>query len=142
MLMNLRKIANHPLLIRRHFDDRQIKTLARLLKQDDSHKDATVEFIEEDLSVMSDFNIHKTCLAYPCIEHYSLGNHQICDSGKFAILDDLLPTMKENQDRILIFTQFTMVLDIMEQYLRIRYWTIINGIMVNGITVNRIIYLI
>ena len=55
-----------------------------------------------------------------CIEHYSLGNHQICESGKFALLDDLLPRMRDNDDRVLIFTQFTMVLDIMEQYLRIR----------------------
>ena len=49
-----------------------------------------------------------------------MGNHQICDSGKFAIMDDLLPQMKDSDDRVLIFTQFTMVLDIMEQYLRIR----------------------
>lgn len=49
-----------------------------------------------------------------------MGNHQICDSGKFAILDDVLPSMKDNDDRVLIFTQFTMMLDIMEQYLRIR----------------------
>ena len=89
---------------------------------------------------MSDFDIHKTCLAYrvwkyfhvffswnwfnefffQCIEHYSLGNHQICESGKFQLMDDLLPIMKDRDDRVLIFTQFTMVLDIMEQYLRIR----------------------
>lgn len=36
------------------------------------------------------------------------------------MLDKLLPDMKERDDRVLIFTQFTMVLDIMEQYLRIR----------------------
>ena len=35
-------------------------------------------------------------------------------------MDDLLPQMKDREDRVLIFTQFTMVLDIMEQYLRIR----------------------
>ncbi len=57
---------------------------------------------------------------FQCIEHHSLGNHLICSSGKFQILDDLLPTMKERDDRVLMFTQFTMVLDIMEQYLRIR----------------------
>lgn len=50
----------------------------------------------------------------------SLGNHQICESGKFHLLDDLLEKMRERDDRVLIFTQFTMVLDIMEQYLRIR----------------------
>ena len=50
----------------------------------------------------------------------SLGNHLICDSGKFNLLDDLLPQMKDNGDRVLIFTQFVMVMDIMEQYMRIR----------------------
>ena len=61
-----------------------------------------------------------TNFLFQCVEHYSLGNHQICDSGKFNLLDDMLPQMKENDDRVLIFTQFVMVLDIMEQYLRIR----------------------
>ena len=120
MLMNLRKIANHPLLVRNHFDDKQLHILAKLLKKDESHKNAQEKFIIEDLSYMSDFEIHKTCLAYRCIEHYSLGNHLICESGKFQILDDILPQMNDNGDRILIFTQFVIVLDILEQYLRIR----------------------
>ena len=64
MLMNLRKTANHPLLIRRHFDNDQIRILAQLLKKDPSHREANVKYIMEDLSVMSDFDIHKTCLAY------------------------------------------------------------------------------
>ncbi len=81
---------------------------------------ANVNFIAEDLSYMSDFYIHKTCLAYRSIEHYSLGNHQICDSGKFAKLDEILPDMKERGDRVLMFSQFTMVMDVMEQYLRVR----------------------
>ena len=59
-------------------------------------------------------------LLLQCIEHFSLGNHLLCDSGKFNLLDDLLPQMKDNGDRVLIFTQFVMVMDIMEQYLRIR----------------------
>merc|ERR1719479_868164 len=120
MLMNLRKTANHPLLIRNHFDNSQIRTLARMLKKDSSHINAVEKFIVQDLEVLSDFDIHKTCLHYRAIEHYSLGNHQICESGKFALMDDLLPQMKDREDRVLIFTQFTMVLDIMEQYLRIR----------------------
>ena len=64
MLMNLRKIANHPLLVRHHFDDSQLRTMAKILKRDPSHKDARESYIIEDLSVMSDFDIHKTCLAY------------------------------------------------------------------------------
>ena len=64
MIMNLRKIANHPLLIRNHFDVHQVRQLARILKKDASHEKAVEKFIAEDLSVMSDFDIHKTCLAY------------------------------------------------------------------------------
>merc|ERR1712080_276531 len=40
--------------------------------------------------------------------------------GKFQLLDDLLPEMKGNGDRVLIFSQFTMLLDVLERYLRIR----------------------
>lgn len=65
LLMNLRKAANHPLLLRNHYDGEQIRVLARLLKrQDAGHQQAVEKFIREDLAVMSDFYIHKTCMAY------------------------------------------------------------------------------
>ena len=64
MLMNLRKIANRPLLIRNHFDNSQIRSLAKMLKKDSSHINAVEKFIVQDLEVMSDFDIHKTCLHY------------------------------------------------------------------------------
>ena len=57
---------------------------------------------------------------FQCIEHLSLGNHIICESGKFRLLDDMLPEMQNNGDRVLIFSQFTMMMDIMEKYLKIR----------------------
>ena len=76
MLMNLRKIANHPLLIRNHFDNVQVKQLARILKKDASHCQAIEKFIVDDLSVLSDFDIHKTCLAYRVsFENYSKKSH-------------------------------------------------------------------
>lgn len=121
MLMNLRKCANHPLLIRDHYDLHKLEVIARLLKTRDSgHKQAIESYIVEDLKIMSDFEINKTCETYRCIEHLCLGNHLICDSGKFRILDDLLPEMQSNGDRVLIFSQFTMMMDIMEKYLKIR----------------------
>ena len=42
------------------------------------------------------------------------------ESGKFQMLDSLLPEMKVRGDRVLLFSQFTMLLDIAEEYLRIR----------------------
>ena len=49
-----------------------------------------------------------------------MGKDLICDSGKFQLLDDLLPEMKDNGDRVLIFSQFTMLLDVLQRYLKIR----------------------
>lgn len=44
----------------------------------------------------------------------------ILDSGKFQELDRLLPKLKAEGHRVLIFSQFTMMLDILERYLDIR----------------------
>merc|ERR1719268_432330 len=123
--MNLRKTANHPLLyscqIRDQYDDHKLGVIARLLKTRDSgHKDALESYIIEDLQTMSDFDIHKTCETYRCIEHLALGNHLLCDSGKFQLLDDMLPKIRGRGDRVLIFSQFTMLLDVLERYLKIR----------------------
>jgi len=42
------------------------------------------------------------------------------ESGKFKILDDLLIELKDQGHRVLIFSQFTMMLDVLETYLDIR----------------------
>eukprot|EP00090_Calanus_glacialis_P034369 TRINITY_DN5767_c0_g1_i1.p1 TRINITY_DN5767_c0_g1~~TRINITY_DN5767_c0_g1_i1.p1 ORF type:complete len:906 (-),score=328.78 TRINITY_DN5767_c0_g1_i1:158-2875(-) len=121
MLMNLRKTANHPLLVRDQYDDHKLGVMARLLKTRDSgHSEANETFIVEDLKVMSDFEINRTCETYRCLEHLTLSNNLMCDSGKFQLLDDLLPDMKNSGDRVLIFSQFTMLLDVLERYLKIR----------------------
>lgn len=44
----------------------------------------------------------------------------ICDSGKLQHLDKLLPELKSKGHRVLLFSQFTMMLDILEKYLEIR----------------------
>lgn len=44
----------------------------------------------------------------------------ICDSGKLQHLDKLLPELKAKGHRVLLFSQFTMMLDILEKYLEIR----------------------
>lgn len=41
-------------------------------------------------------------------------------SGKFILLDKLLPRLKENGHRILLFSQFKIMLDILEDYLMAR----------------------
>lgn len=47
---------------------------------------------------------------------YTTGEHLIQNSGKMLILDKLLQSMKEKGSRVLIFSQMSRVLDILEDY--------------------------
>ena len=47
---------------------------------------------------------------------YTTDEHLVQNSGKLMILDKLLPKLKEQGSRVLIFTQMTRVLDILEDY--------------------------
>ncbi|XP_060913340.1 SWI/SNF-related matrix-associated actin-dependent regulator of chromatin subfamily A member 5 [Labrus mixtus] len=47
---------------------------------------------------------------------YTTDLHLVVNSGKMAVLDKLLPKMKQQGSRVLIFSQMTRVLDILEDY--------------------------
>lgn len=50
----------------------------------------------------------------------SEADHLVKASGKLVLLDKLLPRLKEEGHRILIFSQFKIMLDILEDYLNTR----------------------
>ena len=55
----------------------------------------------QDLQTMSDFDIHKTCETYRCIEHLALGNHLLCDSGSkdyHTLSEDFGPLTSQRYD--------------------------------------------
>jgi SWI/SNF-related matrix-associated actin-dependent regulator of chromatin subfamily A member 5 len=51
---------------------------------------------------------------------FELGEHLIQNSGKMVLLDQLLKKLKEQGSRVLIFSQMTRMLDILEDYLYLR----------------------
>ncbi|XP_054787919.1 ISWI chromatin-remodeling complex ATPase CHR11-like [Prosopis cineraria] len=51
---------------------------------------------------------------------YTTGEHLITNAGKMVLLDKLLPKLKERDSRVLIFSQMTRLLDILEDYLMFR----------------------
>lgn len=122
MLMHLRKCANHPLLVRSHYTDAKLKNLAKLLwKNEERFKSQdTDRYIFEDMQQYSDFEMHRLCKMYPSIQKFKLDDKIILDSGKFKKLDEMLPALKENKQKVLIFSQFVMMMDIIEEYLDIR----------------------
>ncbi|KAL2635064.1 hypothetical protein R1flu_006543 [Riccia fluitans] len=51
---------------------------------------------------------------------YTTGDHLIETAGKMVLLDKLLPKLKERDSRVLIFSQMTRLLDILEDYCQYR----------------------
>ncbi|CAN7037991.1 unnamed protein product [Brassica rapa subsp. trilocularis] len=51
---------------------------------------------------------------------YTTGDHLVTNAGKMVLLDKLLPKLKERDSRVLIFSQMTRLLNILEDYLMYR----------------------
>lgn len=122
LLMAMRKLANHPLLMLRHYTKTTLRKMAALMLMEPTHREANRDLIFEDMCAMHDFELHKLCKTYKSIEKFKLDNELICDSGKFQYLDKLLIELKENKQRCLLFSQFTMMLDIIEELLQIKQY--------------------
>lgn len=120
MLMAMRKLANHPLLMLNLYTKDTLKKMSFLMLKEPTHREANQEFIYQDMCVMHDFELHRLCKQYKSIEKFKLSDDSIVDSGKFEYLDKILSDLKKRQQRCLLFSQFTMMLDIMEEYLAIR----------------------
>ncbi|KMZ99736.1 helicase [Plasmodium vivax North Korean] len=63
---------------------------------------------------------------------YIEGNHLIETSGKMSLLDKLLPRLKKENSRVLLFSQMTRVLDIIDDYCR---WKNYEYLRIDGSTV-------
>ncbi|KAJ9470395.1 putative helicase CHR10 [Diplonema papillatum] len=66
--------------------------------------------------------LRKCCLhpyLFPSIERepYEIGEHVVLNSGKLFVLDKLLAHLKDTGHRVLVFSQFTSVLDILQDYM-------------------------
>jgi SWI/SNF-related matrix-associated actin-dependent regulator 1 of chromatin subfamily A len=121
IMMDMRKLANHPLLLRFYFTDAKLHEIAKVLARDSVYKNNNPKEIFEDIAPLSDFKIHQLRDKYPSITNMvKIPDNLVVNSGKFKYLDGLLPKLKTDGHRVLIFSQFVMMLDIIEKYLAIR----------------------
>lgn len=129
-LMDLRKAAIHPLLFRRHFDDNLLRKIAKVHCQ--LHADANEQYVFEDLQQMTDFELHRMCTdaerdsaRTKKLIKYALdkqgkegcndnGVEEWMNSAKVRTLIRILKDFEANGHRTLVFSQFQMVLDILE----------------------------
>ncbi|KAL8874609.1 MAG: hypothetical protein Q9174_000072 [Haloplaca sp. 1 TL-2023] len=115
VMMALRKASIHPLLFRRKYNDVTLKQMARDCLKEEEFKNSEFALCLEDMSVMMDFELQRFCHRYPStMLKYRLRNEEWMDSGKVNKLAELLAKYKGNGDRVLVFSQFVMVMDILE----------------------------
>uniref|UniRef100_A0A6B2KXP7 Uncharacterized protein n=1 Tax=Arcella intermedia TaxID=1963864 RepID=A0A6B2KXP7_9EUKA len=120
ILMQLRKTCNHPILQRTFYSEEDLEKVADvLLEIDPEYENERIEQVMKELKGLSDWEIHKICLKWP----EDLGELQLTDeemwesSTKLVVLRDLLGRFYKNNNRILIFSQMTKVLDFLEPFL-------------------------
>lgn len=120
IMMDMRKLANHPLLLRYYYSDDTVHEIAKILSEHPNYKkNRNPQYVFEEIAPLSDFQLYQMMKNFD-IGGFKIPDRLIVDSGKFREMDRLLPKLKAQGHRVLIFSQFTMMLDILERYLRIR----------------------
>ncbi|KAG5639390.1 hypothetical protein H0H81_002922 [Sphagnurus paluster] len=120
VLMDLRKAASHPMLFRKLFTDTILSGITKqLLKEPDFKKrGALYELVKEDMSVMTDAELQVFCATYKSTRRYLQDEKCYLDAGKVQVLMKLLTEYKKAGRKVLVFSQFTQILDILQAILK------------------------
>lgn len=118
VMMSLRKASMHPLLFRNHFNDKKISEMAKAIMNEPQYVEANRDMIVEDMQVMNDSELNALCEKFPdTLASYSLEEEQWLDSGKVRTLLEIIKAVIERKEKILVFSLFTQMLDILEKVL-------------------------
>ncbi|KAJ7497352.1 SNF2 family N-terminal domain-containing protein [Mycena latifolia] len=122
VLMDLRKGALHPMLFRTLFTDEILTGMTKqLLKEPDFKKrGALFDLVKEDMTVMTDAELQFFCATYKSTRKYLQDQACYLDAGKVQTLLRLLDDYRGQGRKVLIFSQFTQVLDILQAILKQR----------------------
>ena len=118
IMMALRKASIHPLLFRRLYTENKLRKMAKACLREPEFRESNLEFVYQDMEVMTDWELHTFCERYPnTMSPFTLAPDACLDSGKVTSLTSLLKSYIANGDRVLIFSQFVMVLNLLEPLL-------------------------
>lgn len=122
-IMQLRKLAIHPGLSRNYFTDKIIDQMSTaILKEPYYRKDGNKQYIQEDMEVMSDLELNNLALEHPkTLKKFSMDHNKLLkESGKIKVMLDLInKIVVKKGEKLLIFSMFTQVLDIIGKVLEI-----------------------
>ncbi|KAL1757568.1 SNF2 family N-terminal domain-containing protein [Schizophyllum commune] len=124
VLMDLRKAASHPMLFRRLFTEEMLRPIAVALMSDPWYAkryQGNVTYLAEDCALMSDSELQHNCFNAKCkASSFCLDDACYYDSGKIQTLLRLLEGYIGEKRKVLIFSQFTQVLDILVRVLQLK----------------------
>lgn len=116
VMMSLRKASMHPLLFRRVFTDELLPEMAIKIMKEPEYATANRQYIEEDMAVMSDYELNGLSEKFPnTMGQYILGKEKWLDSGKVATLLLIIEKVMAKKEKVLVFSLFTQMLDILEK---------------------------
>ena len=96
IIMEMRKIANHPLLVRHHYSHEILRRMSQEILIEPMYRDADPNLVCEDMTVMTDFELHQLCLSCSSLKSHCLPMRAFSESGKLKYLEDKLDEMKKN----------------------------------------------
>jgi SWI/SNF-related matrix-associated actin-dependent regulator 1 of chromatin subfamily A len=97
-------------LHRLHYTEATLQKMSRLILKEEQYWDSDKDAIFEDMLYMSDLELHRLCLQCPSIAKHQLSPDLLMDSAKIRqLVDHILPEQMSGGNRLLIFSQFTMV---------------------------------
>ncbi|KAJ2605079.1 DNA-dependent ATPase fun30 [Coemansia sp. RSA 1722] len=112
--MDMRKVADHPLLLRSHYDMTKLRKMAKMLLREPDYADANYQYVLEDMEVCSDFELHKICCTYPRMREFGLSDQTMLDSAKVQKLKEIVDQCILSKEKLLVFSQFTTMLNVLE----------------------------
>ncbi|KAH9985991.1 SNF2 family N-terminal domain-containing protein [Russula compacta] len=116
VLMDLRKAASHPMLFRTRYTDKTLDAVTKvLLKEADFKKrGAVAQYVKEDMEVMTDAELQVFLGSYLSTQRFLQDENCYLQAGKVQALLRLLKEYQAEGRRMLIFSQFTQILDILQ----------------------------
>ncbi|KAK5941518.1 DNA-dependent ATPase fun30 [Knufia obscura] len=114
VLIRLRQAAIHPLLFRYFYTDKTLRRIAKTCPRIEQFRESNPELIMTELVAYADFETHELCSKHNLLHPYLLPPDNWECSGKVTKMLELLSKFKTEGHRTLIFSQFVMVLDILQ----------------------------
>jgi SWI/SNF-related matrix-associated actin-dependent regulator 1 of chromatin subfamily A len=115
LFTSLRKAANHPLLLRALYRDPAVLGLIAHVAATHEHfgNQCSLAQVQAEMETLSDYDINQICHLYSGqLGEHCLEEERLYDSPKMMYLRDNLPMLVGQGHSVLIFSQWTRLLDL------------------------------